>query len=129
VLVNNARLNAIFLPEFEIVRLLDWNLGVMKALPVGRAMYERGYKVEIAADMRFASEAQRLQEANDLVAMATQVPHLQQNQAFMYAALKKLLEAKRAYDMVRILGAPPPPPQQFGIMPEAPPQGQGAPQA
>jgi hypothetical protein len=122
-IVNNARLNAIFLPDFEIQRILDWRSGENRPVPISRSLYERSYQFELRADLRFASEAQRIQEANELVAMSTQHPMLAAMPAFQYYAMKKLLEARRDYDMVPLLGPPPPP----GLLPPPPPPGAPAP--
>lgn len=133
VLKNNAKLNAMFLDDEEMIRVLNHKTQTMQTIQVGRQMYERNYRVYISADLKFSSEAERKGEADELVQMPQAVPPLQGNFAFQYAAIKKALEARGQFDMVQLLGPPPPPPQMpMGTPPPAPPgppQGQpGQPQ-
>lgn len=126
VLRNNARLNAIFLPEEEMIRVADHLTGDAKFITVGRDLYARsvyGYHVEFRADMRFATKAQQIAEADEILQFPAMVPPLQMNPAFIYAATRKALEARGAKDMIQLLGQPPPPPPMFG----APPPGMGGP--
>lgn len=119
ILQNNARLNAVFLPEDEIQQVVDWKLGMMREIRVGRHLYQRDYNVELRADMRFASEAQRISEADEIVQLAQNVPQLQGNMAFWYEAIKDALEARNKHKLVSLLGPAPPPPQTpFGIQPQ-----------
>lgn len=139
ILLNNARLNSIFLPEDEIQRVVDWKLGTLREIRVGRHMYQRDYNIELRADMRFMSESQRISEADEIVQMSTAIPVLQGNIPFMYEAIKRALEARNLHELVSKLGPAPPPPQTpFGAsmtppqnaMGPAPQQGpapQGAP--
>lgn len=86
---------------------------------VGRRMYERDYRVEFRADLRFTSEAQRIAEADALMPIAQTMPT---NIAFAYSVLKKMLEARNKHDMLPLLGPPPPPPTTpLGIPPPPPP--------
>lgn len=135
VLRNNARLNSMFMPDEEIVYVNNHKQGTDagEELTVGRRLYERDYRVVIAADLRFASQAQRISEADEIVQMPAAVPTMQQAFAFQYFAIVKALKARGMDDMVQHLGPPPPPPQTaFGIpapvlmgMPPAPPPGAG----
>lgn len=124
ILKNNAYLNSIFLPEFEMRRLMDWTKAAPTTLPITRAMYERDYNVTLRADLRFTSEGQRIQEAMELLGLAGQIPELQVNPLFRYTALKKLLTARKQHDMVHLLGEPPPRNPQFVAPPPQPQQGQ-----
>jgi hypothetical protein len=124
VLVNNAMLNSIFLEDVEwfSVNNHDPSVGPMgrQMFQVGREMYDRPFDVEISADLKFTSTAQRISEADALVQMPNAVPELAQNFAFKHAVISKSLEQRNRYDLVGLLGAPPQPPQQFG-MPTSPP--------
>jgi hypothetical protein len=138
VLENNAALNAIFLDdaEFFSVNNHDPSLGQMgrQTFSVGREMYDRPYDVEFSADLKFTSTSQRVSEADALVQMPNAVPELASNFALKHAVITKSFEARNRYDLIGLLGAPPQPPQQFGIPtsppmppPGAPPGGPGAP--
>lgn len=133
VLINNALLNAIFLEDVEwfSVNNHDPAVGPMgrQMFSVGREMYDRPYDVEISADLKFTSTAQRISEADALVQMPNAVPELAGNFALKHAVISKSLEARNRYDLVSLLGAAPPPPQQFGVptSPPAPPPGMGPP--
>lgn len=133
VLENNAALNAVFLDdaEFFSVNNHDPSLGAMgrQMLSVGREMYDRPYDVEISADLKFTSTQQRISEADALVQLPNAVPEMAANFSFKHAVLSKSLEARNRYDLVSLLGAPPAPPQMFGMptMPPAPPPGAVAP--
>jgi len=135
VLINNALLNAIFLEDVEwfSVNNHDPAVGAMgqQTFSVGRDMYDRPYDVEFSADLKFTSTSQRISEADALVQMPNAVPELAQNFAFKYAVISKSLEARNRYDLIGLLGAPPPPPQQFGVptSPPMPPPGMAPPGA
>jgi hypothetical protein len=128
ILINNAKLNAKFLPEEEIIAVNDLG-GMMQNIKIRREMYEREYRVEIRADLRFVSQTQRIQEAEDLLSLQGNFPPLQGNMAYSYSALRKALEARGAFDMVPLLGPPPDPPMTPmgtptpGMMPPAAPPG------
>jgi hypothetical protein len=116
---NNSRLNEVFMPEEEVFYLSD-HRGSVEGIRAGRKMYQRGYRYTIRADMKYASDAQRVADADLLVQAATSNPYLMQNAAFNYAALKKSLEVRDLHDMVPLLGPEPPPAQAFAL-PMAPP--------
>lgn len=124
VLVNNALLNAIFLEDVEwfSVNNHDPSVGPMgrQMFSVGREMYDRPFDVEISADLKFTSTAQRISEADALVQMPNAVPELAGNFAFKHAVISKSLENRNRYDLVGLLGKPPPAPEMFG-MPTSPP--------
>ncbi len=137
VLINNAALNAIFLDdaEFFTVNNHDPALGQMgqNQFSVGREMYDRPYDVEISADLKFTSTAQRISEADALVQLPNAVPEMAQNFAFKHSVISKSLEARNRYDLIGLLGSAPQPPPVFGVptSPPMPPPGTpqpGAPQ-
>lgn len=147
VLKNNAKLNAVYLDEEEFFQValqsgspfwqhsmdqppmgppgpngepgqpLPYEGKMGAQFKIGKKMYERNYHVEIRSDLRFVTQSQKIQEADELVAMGTKIPFLQANPAFQYEAVKKALLARGRGDMVAILGPPPPPP---GMMPPQP---------
>lgn len=114
VYINNARLNAIFMPIDRLVVLMNDRALEWQELHVGRALYQRDYKVEFRADMKFTSEAQRIEEANQLIGLPQVVPALQSNFAFQYEALKTMLAARGEWGLIKDLGPKPPPPIEFG---------------
>lgn len=119
VLINNATLNSLFMPEEEfffvnnhdpLVGQLGWqNFSVL------REMYDRPFDVEISADLKFISNSQRIQEADSLVQLHQAVPALAGNLAFQYQTIVKSLEARNRFDLIPLLGAAPPVPQMFGM--------------
>jgi hypothetical protein len=135
VLENNATLNAIFMPDVEFfsVNNHDPALGDMgrQNFSVGREMYDRVYDIEISADLKFTSTQQRISEADALVQLPQAVPELAGNFAFKHSVISKSFEARNRYDLIGLLGAPPPAPQMFGMptSPPAPPPGTAPPGA
>lgn len=127
VLINNAKLNALFLPNEEMLNVVDYKVGSLKTIQVGKHLYQRNYNVVFRSDLRFSSEAQRIAEADQMLQMPGAVPPLQQNLAFIHAAARKALEARGRDDMVQLLGPPPPPPQTPFGLPPPPPPGMGPP--
>lgn len=120
---NNAYLNSVFLPEQEIVRLLNTESQQYEELRIGRGLYERGYRFQLRADLRFATQVQKIEEADNVVQMWMQIPPLTMNAAFGYTAIKQALIARGRYDLVQLLGAPPPRTEQFPVPQPAPPPG------
>jgi hypothetical protein len=129
VLINNGVINAIYLDdaEFFSVNNHDPALGPMgqQTMSVGRELYDRPYDVEISADLKFTSTAQRISEADALVQLPNAVPEMGANFAFKHMVIQKALEARNRYDLISTLGAPPPAPQMYGAptSPPAPPPG------
>lgn len=109
VVKNNAKLNAMFLPENEILQVLNHERELVE-IEMGRGLYERNYSVEVRADLRFSTQAQRVAEADELLVLPKQVPQLQGNIAFIYESTKRALMARGLHDMLPFLGPPPPPP-------------------
>lgn len=128
---NNAYLNSVFLPEEEVVRLLNTESQKYEELKVGRALYEKGYRFQLRADLRFATQVQKIEEADGILQMCLQVPPLSMNPGLIYTAIKQAFIARGRYDLVQKMGAPPPDQQQFpvpGPPPGAPgPSGQPSP--
>ncbi len=122
-------LNSVFLSDEEVF-LVTNHLGQTEEVSVGRKMYERGYRVSLRADLRFATLAQRIAESDELVEMGKNSPVLANNIAFQWQALKKSLEARGRHDMIPMLGpAPPAPETPFGLPPPPPPAPPGPPGA
>lgn len=130
ILRNNAYLNSIFLPEDELFQM-ESNLiptGLVPPFKIGRELYARNYQVEIRADLRFATQAQRVGEADDSLKLITSIPQLQGNISLIYAAVKKCLEARGQRDLIPLLGPPPPvPTTPLGMPPPPPPMPPGTP--
>lgn len=128
ILRNNAYLNSIFLPEEELFQM-EANLiptGLVPPFKIGRELYARNYQVEIRADLRFATQAQRVGEADDSLKLITSIPQLQGNISLIYAAVKKCLEARGQRDLIPLLGPPPPvPTTPLGLPPPTPPMPPG----
>lgn len=124
---NNAYLNSVFLPEEEVVRLLNTESQQYEELKIGRALYERGYRFQMRADLRFATQVQKIEEADSMVKMWMSVPPLTMNAAFGYMTIKQALIARGRYDLVQLLGKPPAPMQNFPVPGAPPPPGAAPP--
>jgi hypothetical protein len=124
VLKNNAYLNSIFLPEDELFEM-EANLvpaGMTPPFKVGREMYARNYQIEIRADLRFATQAQKVGEADDALGLIMKSPQTANNPALVYAAMSQCLVARGKRDLIPMLGPRPPNPTiPFGTPPPAPP--------
>jgi hypothetical protein len=121
VLKNNAKLNAKFMDENEIVFVNNHKLGTAQELRIGRQLYERDYRVVLRSDLRFASQAQRITEADQTLSMVSSLPQLQNNIPLMFQALKEALIARSQEHLVPFLGPEPaPPPTTLGIPPPPP---------
>jgi hypothetical protein len=121
VLRNNAKLNSIFMNDVEVFEVTN-DLGFPETKEIGRKLYLRDYRVNFTADVRFSSQAQKVQEADEILGMVTTLPPLQANPSFVYEAIKQSLIARGKKDMIPLLGPPPPPPQvPFGTPPPPPP--------
>jgi len=117
---NNALLNSMNLPEDEMYYVLNHLTGGMENIRVGRQMYDRNYDVTVVADMQFRSQAEEVQEADELMALPKSLPPPiaagPGMMAYWHAAATKSLRARQAHDMVAMLGPAPPPPQTpFGM--------------
>jgi hypothetical protein len=122
IIVNNGKLNAQFLPEDEIARVNNHKLGTSEEIRVGRKLYDRDYRVYMKTDLRFASQAARIQEADQLLAMvATPNPMVPPNPALLQAAFREVFIARGKDELVPLLGPPMPPPQTPLNIPPPPP--------
>lgn len=122
VLRCNARLNSLYLPESQLIRLSSVFSPPSEPVRVDRSMYERDYFVEIRAELHFKPESEKIREADEVVDMSLNHPMLQANPRFQYRALVKALKARGQEDMIETLGPEPPPGP-----PPAPPAPPGAP--
>jgi len=139
VLMNNAYLNSVFLDEEEIKMVFNTEIGRYEELKLGRKMYERNYRVKLKSDLRYSTNAQRVDEADELVKMWMGIPSLAINPMFGYAVIKGALDARGRQDLVRLMGEPPAlppgmPMPQFSVPPPPgmappgpPPPGKGPP--
>lgn len=107
---NNAALNSVYMKEAEVHELFDWRIAGYQNLVVRRDWYNAGYRFSFRTDFRFASEAQQVKEADELLQMPKALPPLAMNQAWNWEAAKRAIEARGKYDMVRLLGPQPPEP-------------------
>lgn len=129
VLMNNAYLNSIFLRDDEIAQVFNTETKRYEDIKLSRELYERNYRVTLKSDLRFATSAQKIEEADELVKMWLQIPALTINPAFGYAVLKGSLAARGRQDLVQLLGKPPQlnPDAVFIGMPPPPPPAGGPP--
>lgn len=132
ILKNNAYLNSIHLPEDELFEM-EANLipmGMTPPFKVSRDMYARNYQIEIRADLRFATQAQRVGEADDALQLIMKNPMTANNPALVYAATVACLVARGKRELIPMLGQRPPTPMMpFGPPPAPPmaPPGMGPP--
>lgn len=133
ILKNNARLNALFMPEDELIQVGDHFAEARKLtldatgqpqpeLRLTRDMYRRDYKVTFTADLRFSSQEEKISRLDEVIALLMQMPPLQGNNGFVYATLVKWLRVRGLAELIPMLG-PPPSPQMvpFGTPPPPPP--------
>ncbi len=111
VLRNNAQLNSVYMPDLEMISVINKAAPGIRLVKVSRDMYAQSYDVEIRADLQFTSRAQKIAEKAELVEMSATVPALANNAAFAYRALRQLLEARGDREMIATLGPPPPNPE------------------
>jgi len=123
---NNARLNAIYMPESELVIINDDRVP-RPGFEIRREWYERGYRFEILSNLRFSSEAQRIGESDQMMSLVMNHEILKQNFAIQYAVIKEAFEARGKHHLVKLLGAPPPAPETFVPPPPPMPPGGGMP--
>lgn len=121
---NNAKLNAMYLEDDELFYVTQKFQRMGQPVMVSPDMYAQNYKVSIRADLRFASQAQRIAEADEMVALPKMIPPLAQNLAWWYGAAEKSVKARGMHDMLPLLGQRPPDPKTpLGIMPMMPQPG------
>lgn len=147
IIVNNARLNSLFLPEHELIQVgnhfsdqrsktVNADGTPMQQIGISREMYRRSYKVTFTADVRFISQAQRAAEADEMAMFVLQAPPLQANPALVHAVAAEVFRSRGKQNLIPMLGpAPPPPPFPMGMAPPPmgpegiPPEGGGPPGA
>jgi len=131
VLKNNARLNAVFMEDSEIKVVVDPQTLESKELELTRSMYDEDFEIVFTADTRFASKAQRISEADEVLGMTTALPpemgSLIFTPAFVTAAVAKALKARGQHDMVKYLPKPPPDAMWPMLAPPPPPPGMAGP--
>lgn len=120
---NNCDLNALFLPDFELKTMFDYKVKLGVQVELSRNLYQRDLHIQIKADLRFATQAQRIAEADEIVQMTQAIPALAANPTFTYDALAQALRARNRDDLIPDLGQRPPPPPVFTLPPPPPPKG------
>lgn len=123
IMQNEARLNAEYMEDEEIFYVTNHMEGAEQELSVGRHMYERNYRVSVVTDLRFATQAQRISEADELVMLRKAIPELTGNSYFQYYTLTKALQARNRADVIKALGQPPEGPPPFALSLPPPPPG------
>jgi hypothetical protein len=113
VMRNNARLNAVFMDDSEIKSVIDPRTLETQELELTRSLYDEDFEIIFTADTRFASKAQRVSEADEILSMIGQalpppIAQLMFNPEFVYNALVKSLKARGAHEMIRYIPKPPP---------------------
>ena len=123
IVVNNGKLNAQFMPEDELYQIANHKMGTVKELRLGRKLYDRNYSVTMNADLRFVSQAVRVQEADQLLAMVSAPnPTVPPNPALVQAAMRERFLAGGKDHLIPLLGPPlPPPPTGMNLPPQPPP--------
>lgn len=126
VLRNNARLNAVFMDDVELKRIVDPRTLQSQEIEVTRKLYLEDFEIVFTADTRFGGREQKIAEADQLVGMVTALPPPIAMQmfppSFIYEAVVRALKARGYHDMVRYLGPRPPTPAEQP-MPMGPPGG------
>ena len=132
---NQARLNSQFLPEQTQVMVLDPKVKQYVSVNIRRDMFLDDFETEFTADIRFASKAQKIAEADDTLAMLMKAVPLELMQKLakpqiIAHALRKCLKARGQEDLLSFVNtdeevtinfAPPPmPPGMPGMPPGAP---------
>lgn len=112
ILKHNAFLNSIHLQDEEIfhVAMQQGSKRQLQEKKIGRRLYERNYQFEIRADLRFVTQSQRIQEADELLGMVKATPQLMNNLPLMWQLLAGAFRARGRDDLVDFLGQAPLPP-------------------
>ncbi len=125
---NNARLNAVFLGDEEMLSVIDPRTLDSRQIKIGRDLYREDFEILFSADTRFASKQQRISEADQLVGMIGALPPpvaaMMFPPSFIYEAVVRSLKARGMHDMVSFLPPRPPPPGAGpppGLQPPGPP--------
>ncbi len=135
VLRNNAALNARYMDEKEVEKVMNHKLGIMEEVHLGRDLYRRDYRTTFRSDLRFTSNAQRVEEAKSMLMLPQVSPLLADpiyGAAYRHEALRRYFEASGNDDMIPLIGPKPPTPTEPYLpqppMPEGPPQPGAPPQ-
>jgi hypothetical protein len=105
IIKNNATLNFQFLPDYKLVSVIDPKSNQFMNIEVSRELYRDEYATQFTSDLRFASKAQRIAEADDVLGMLTQgippeiAPKIMKLQA-MAEAVRSCLRARGVQDML-----------------------------
>lgn len=140
VLRNNARLNAIYLSDDEVIAVGSQfadvrNLTVgpdgqpQPEIQLSASMYRRDYKVTFSADVRFSSQEEKISRNDEALAMIGQIPPLQQNMALLYAVISRGYRLRGLQELIPLLGPRPPAPTTPMALPPPPPPPGAAPGA
>ena len=126
VMKNNARLNAVFMEDHEILHVVDPRTLETVEIEVGRGLYREDYQIAFTADTRFTSKAQRIAEADQVLGMFGSLPPEVASMvfppSFVYEAVVQSLKARGKHEMISYLGPRPPIPEQSAaVPPQAPP--------
>lgn len=122
IIKNNAKLNAIHLPDEQIVHVTD-SMGQPRRITVSRQLYQRNYRYSLRADLRFTTKVQKVQEADEVVGMVMTNPMLASNPSLVYAVVRRAFEARGLHDLVQLL----PDPMQIQMQQQMAMQQQGGP--
>lgn len=124
---NNAKLNAMFMPDEEVIYVNNHKIGSGQLLKVGRKMWERDYRVVMKSDLRFTSQAQRIEEADGMFEMVTTSPVFAANLPLHQRAAREVFISRGRDDMLPYLGPEAPPPETPMGIPLPPPPGAAPP--
>jgi hypothetical protein len=122
VLKANAFLNSIHMNDEELFHVaMEKGQQAPSGEKGGRAV-RANYHFEIRADLRFVTQSQRIQEADELLHIISTIPPLQGNLSLLWQIMAGVFRSRGRDDLVAFLGpAPPPPPLITGEPPPAPP--------
>jgi hypothetical protein len=113
-----AYLDSLWLDPNEHV----WMADKEGPIPVTREMYQRTYRTEICADLRFSTTAQKVAEWEAILDRIITCPATQQNGTLQIAVLGEMLKLMGKGEIVPLLQPPPAPPM---LGPGGPQQGPG----
>jgi hypothetical protein len=128
VLKNNAMLNSMFMKDEELFHIAEGKGLIPKEMKIGRAMYARSYHVEIRSDLRFTAQSQKVQEADENLALFRSIPQLENNFCLLYQLLVAAFKAREMEKLIQCLGPPPPAPPTLAGFPPPPAAVPGMPQ-
>ena len=111
VLKNNARLNYVFLDDYELRTVIDPRDNEAKQIELSRDLYRDDYEIEFTADTRFSSKVERIAEADQLLGLASKalpppIAAMIFPPEFFREAVARALKARGLHDMVSYLRTP-----------------------